>query len=136
MRCVSLILCGMLWGCGGGRETQLVAQRTAPDGKHVLWVMNESGGLHSGVVSLHLTTPSEKPTPKNQVFLTPECSNAVVRWEDRDTVVIIYDALFASQFHSGLISEASSVPRVRLFDRKAKSIPAVSNGVLLPCDPL
>ena len=132
MACTALsIFC---FGCEN-RTPQLVASRKAPDGRHVLWVMNESGGLRSGVVSIHMTRTGEKPTIQNSVFRTPECTGAEVGWQDADNILIVYDDVFAGDFHSSL---RTGGPRVLLVQRRnaGKRSVALASGIPLPCDPL
>lgn len=50
------------------REPEIVDSRNSPDGAYVLWVMNDYGGLQSGVVYVHVTLRGETPTYRTEVL--------------------------------------------------------------------
>ena len=131
---VLIIAYSLVSGCDT-REPEAVGSLAAPDGRHVLRVMNEYGGLRSGVVSIHLTRPGEQTTPQNEVLRTPECTRAAAGWADRATVLIVYDSLYAGGFHSDLPRDGL---RVTLVDRRRASDAQsrLANSISLPCDPL
>ena len=132
MTCTALsIFC---FGCEN-RTPQLVASSMAPGGRHALWVMNEAGGLRSGVVSIHMTRTGGKPTAQNSVLQTPDCTGAEVGWQDADNILIVYDDMYAGSFHSNL---RTGGPRVLLVERRSaiKQSVRLASGIPLPCDPL
>jgi len=112
----------------------VVASLPSPDGAHVMWVMNEYGGLASGVVSVHIAKPGEKPSGLNEVLRTPECTAAVARWSSANTVTIAYDDISLTSFESELPGGGS---RAVLLDRRTVggSTAESGGGVSLPCDP-
>lgn len=129
-----LLACSLLVGCET-RVPKPVGALTAPGGRHVIRVMNESGGLLSGVVSVHLTKPGEQLTPQNTVLRTPDCTGTSVGWLDAETALIVYDSLYASSFYSGVKGEKLRV--LMLDNRTAKDARfGLGESILLPCDPL
>jgi len=128
------VLCFLCFGCDA-REPHVVASQPAQNGQYVLWVLNEYGGLKSGVVSVHLVQAGERPTPRNMVLRTPECTEAEAGWADQETLLIVYDSLYASNFESDL---PTGGPRVILIDRHSQFGGAevhLSSSIKLPCDP-
>jgi hypothetical protein len=127
------LICIASIGCDT-RTPTVVGSLRSPDGAHAMWVMNEYGGLGSGVVSVHIANPGEKPSQRNMVLRTPECTATVARWTAADTVTISYDEISITDFESSL---PGGGPRIVLLDlRTAGATNADSReGVGLPCDP-
>lgn len=94
---LAIAMCLGVAGCEE-REQKIVASRLSPDGRHVLWVTNEYGGLGSGVVRVHITGKDQVPEPRTVVLRTPECSGAIVGWVDSVTVAVVYESLSANSF--------------------------------------
>jgi hypothetical protein len=125
------ILCA---GCER-REPKVVGTLLAPDMKHVLWVMNEYGGLRSGIVSVYLTKPGGTPTPQNQILRTPECSGAAAAWANSSSVMVVYDSIAVSLFESDFPNLNIHVQLVKRTTDLASAISS-SKRISLPCDPL
>ena len=125
--------CITVAGCGR-KDEQIVGSRLSPDGKNVLWVTNEYGGLKSGVVRVHITGKDRVPVVQTEVLRTPECSNALVGWVDSVTVAVIYDSLYLNRFSSDV--PGGNLHTV-LVDRRSRSGIDVrqTDGIALPCDP-
>ncbi len=131
---IGIMLIGLA-GVGCDRRTPVVvASLPSPDGAHVMWVMNEYGGLGSGVVSVHIADPGEKPSGLNEVLRTPECTATQARWTAANTVTIAYDDISVSSFEAELPRGGA---RAVLLDRRtAGDSTTESSGVVsLPCDP-
>ena len=118
-------------GCGN-RTTTVVGSTSSPDGRHVFWVTNEYGGLGSGVVSVHLTTPVEKPTLANAFLRTPECTATVVRWSGSNAIEISYDAIDVTVFAPDRGPAVVQLKRRTVNDSNDE--PA-KGDISLPCDP-
>jgi hypothetical protein len=136
MRIVATVLAVLSVGAAGceKREQEIIASRPSPDGKRVLWVTNEYGGLASGVVRVHITGKHQSPQPTTEVLRTPECAGAIVGWVDSVTVAVVYDSLSANNFFSGVPGDELHTV---LIDRRSRSGSNVqlSDGIALPCDP-
>ena len=130
---LAIAMCLGVAGCEE-REQKIVASRLSPDGRHVLWVTNEYGGLGSGVVRVHITGKDQVPEPRTEVLRTPECSRAIVGWVDSVTVAVVYESLAANNFFSGVPGDELHTV---LVDRRSRSGIDVqpTDGIALPCDP-
>jgi len=130
---LAIAMCLGVAGCEE-REQKIVASRLSPDGRHVLWVTNEYGGLGSGVVRVHITGKDQVPEPRTVVLRTPECSGAIVGWVDSVTVAVVYESLSANSFFSGVPGDELHTV---LVDRRSRSGIDVqpTDGIALPCDP-
>jgi hypothetical protein len=125
-------------GCEEERVPRTVAKIASPDASHLLWIQNESGGLISGVVTIHVTPTDATPNAQNAILRTPECENTIVGWSGKDRVLIGYDKIYASGFHSTFPTLNGASGQVDLRKRRAddQRTGTIGPSALLPCDPL
>lgn len=122
--------------CGGcdNRTPKVISSRASPDGRHVIWITEESGGLRSGVTSVHLTQPSGKPEAENEILTSPECEGVTVAWNGSGEVIIVYKEIYGS-FHSKLRSFTPIVSLVRKDEIRNLGI-NMKDYLIVNCDPL
>jgi hypothetical protein len=100
-------------GCDN-RTPKVISSKASPDGRHVIWITEERGGLRSGVTSVHLTQSGGKPEAKNAILTSPECEGAQVAWKGNGDIIISYDEIYGT-FHSKLRAFS---PKVFIIDKK------------------
>lgn len=128
------VLIGLYCGGCDTRVPKVVNSQVSPDGRYVIWVTEEIGGLRSGVTSVHLTAHGLEPEPKNEILRSPECEQTTVSWLDNDTVVIAYQSIYGS-FQSELRAADPKVTLVRNSDISRMGL-NLQNVMHVPCDPL
>jgi len=135
-RIATLLAATICLGGSGCDEspTQFVGTRPSPDGRHSLWVVNEYGGLQSGVVYVYVTKEDGPPVDRTQVLRTPECTNAMVGWMDSATAAVVYESMSLTGFES---TDLSGELNILLVDRRSPGGTEVrlAEAIALPCDP-
>ncbi len=115
------------------RTPKVVNSQNSPDGRHVIWIMEEIGGLRSGVTSVHVTLKGLKPESKNEVLSSPDCEGATVSWIDDQTVLVSYEYIYG-RFNSKLRAIDPNIILLRKNYVKKMGLHP-ENEMKISCDP-
>lgn len=137
MRC-KLIICivaavtSLLTACDDAGKEEPAGTLTSPDGRHILWITIQHNGINNSIARGYLTLASNNPKPTNLIFRTPDCVSTYATWSSGNEVIIFYDRIYISGFHS---EDKDLKLKINLYNREKLPQNITSNGnvLKLPC---